>query len=166
VPALRSFVENGGTVIAIGQATRMASLLGAPIERVAFEADPQGHEGVSIPGSLLRVHVDNRSPLGFGFEPQVDVFFDNSPVFRISGANATAVASYDGSALRSGWARGQQRLAGTAAVIDAPVGKGRVLILGPHVAFRGQSQATFKFLFNAIYYSRAERLDVRAASTR
>src|SRR5690348_17477505 len=46
------------------------------------------------------------------------------------------------SALRSGWARGQQHLSGGAAVIDAPVGRGRVLALGPHVAFRGQSQAT------------------------
>jgi hypothetical protein len=77
-------------------------------------------------------------------------------VFRLLGTSATAVARYDASALRSGWARGQQHLSGGAAVIDAPVGRGRVLAFGPHVAFRGQSHATFKFLFNAIYYSRAE----------
>ena len=165
VPALRSFVDKGGTIIAIGQAARMATMLGAPVERVAFEEDTREHEGVSIPGSVLRVHVDNRSPLGFGFEPEVDVFFDNSPVFRVTNASATAVASYDGSALRSGWARGQQRLAGAAAVIDAPVGRGRVLVFGPHVAFRAQSHATFKFLFNAIYYSKAER-QAAAANTR
>ena len=166
VPALRSFVEKGGTVVAIGQAARMASMLGAPVERVAVEEDSRDHEGMSIPGSVLRVHVDNTSPLGFGFEPEVDVFFDNSPVFRVTDASATAVASYDGSALRSGWARGQQRLAGAAAVIDAPVGRGRVLVFGPHVAFRAQSHATFKFLFNAIYYSKAERQGAAAASTR
>jgi hypothetical protein len=165
VPALRRFVEKGGTVVTIGQAARMASMLGAPVERVVFD-DASQLSGVSIPGSVLRVHVDNTSPIGFGFEPQVDVFFDNSPVFRVTSATASAVATYDGSALRSGWARGQQRLAGAAAVIDAPVGRGRVLVFGPHVAFRGQSHATFKFLFNAIYYSKAERLEAVAASTR
>jgi hypothetical protein len=50
-------------------------------------------------------------------------------------------------------------------VIDAPVGRGRVLVFGPHVAFRGQSHATFKFLFNAIYYSKAEPQDGGAANT-
>jgi len=166
VPALRRFVEKGGTIVAIGQAARMASSLGAPVERVAVEDDTRDLEGVSIPGSVLRVHVDNTSPLGFGFEPEVDVFFDNSPVFRVTDGTATAVARYDASALRSGWARGQQRLAGGAAVIDAPVGRGRVVVFGPLVAFRAQSHATFKFLFNAIYYSKAEPQDAGGASTR
>lgn len=157
VPPLRRFVEGGGTIIAIGQAARLASSLGAPVQRVAFDGSGRdGDGGVSIPGSVLRVHVDNTSPLGFGFEPEVDVFFNNSPVFRVLDSSATAVASYDASALRSGWARGQQHLSGGAAVIDAPVGRGRVLAFGPQVGFRAQSHATFKFLFNAIYYSRAE----------
>ena len=162
VPALRRFVEGGGTIITIGQAAKLARTLGAPIERVAFDAaDPGDDGGVSIPGSVLRVQVDNTSPLGFGFEPEVDVFFDNSPVFRVLDSSATTVARYGDSALRSGWARGQQHLSGGAAVIDAPVGRGRVLAFGPHVAFRGQSQATFKFLFNAIYYSTAGRPEGR-----
>jgi hypothetical protein len=156
VPALRRFVEGGGTIITIGQAGRLARSLGAPVERVAFDAVGRVDDrGVSIPGSVLKVLVDNTSPLGFGFEAEVDVFFDNSPVFRVLDPSATTVARYGDSALRSGWARGQQHLSGGAAVIDAPVGRGRVLALGPHVAFRGQSQATFKFLFNAIYYSKA-----------
>ena len=157
VPALRRFVEGGGTIITIGQAARLANSLGAPVQRVSFDGSGRdGDGGVSIPGSVLRVHVDNTSPLGFGFEPEVDVFFDNSPVFRVLDSSATAVARFDASALRSGWARGQQHLSGGAAVIDAPVGRGRVLAFGPQVAFRAQSHATFKFLFNAIYYSRAE----------
>ena len=93
VPALRRFVEGGGTVIAIGQAAKLASSLGAPVERIAFDGAGRGADGgVSIPGSVLRVHVDNTSPLGFGFEPEVDVFFDNSPVFRLLDTSATVVA--------------------------------------------------------------------------
>jgi hypothetical protein len=41
------------------------------------------------------------------------------------------------------------------AVIDAPLGRGRVLLFGPEINFRAQSHGTFKFLFNAIYYGKA-----------
>ncbi len=63
------------------------------------------------------------------------------------------MARFVGAPLRSGWARGQEQLAGGVAVVDAPVGRGRVLVFGPQIAFRAQSHATFKFLFNAIFYS-------------
>ena len=156
VPAVRQFVEAGGTVILIGQASRMASALGAAVETVAFEG------ALSVPGSVMQVHVDNSSPLGFGVEREVDVFFDNGPAFRQTDKTAFVVAWFGDSPLRSGWARGQQRLAGRAAAIDAPVGRGRVLAFGPHVTFRAQSHATFKFLFNAIHYAKAEPHDSAA----
>ena len=154
VPALRRFLADGGTVILIGQASRLASALGAGVERVAGDADGRG--GVSIPGSILRAHVDTGAPLGFGLQPEVDVIFNNSPVFRLADTTASVVAWFGDSPLRSGWARGQEHLAGRAAAIDAPVGRGRVVVLGPQIAFRAQSHATFKFLFNAIHYAKAE----------
>ena len=58
--------------------------------------------------------------------------------------------------LRSGWAWGQKYLENGVAVVDAKLGRGRVLIFGPEITFRAQSHATFKFLFNAIYYAKAE----------
>jgi hypothetical protein len=41
------------------------------------------------------------------------------------------------------------------AAVDAELGRGRVLLFGPEIAFRAQSHGTFKFLFNAIYYGKA-----------
>jgi hypothetical protein len=35
------------------------------------------------------------------------------------------------------------------------MGEGKVMILGPEVAFRGQPHATFKLLFNGLYYGNA-----------
>ncbi len=154
LPALRRFLETGGTIVAMGQAARIAGALGAAVETVAAEDDGRG--SLSVPGSVLRMHVNNASPLGFGLEREVDTFFDNGPVFRVTGDNASVVAWFGAAPLRSGWARGEHHLAGRAAAIDAPVGPGRVLIFGPQVAFRAQSHATFKFLFNAIHYSTAE----------
>ena len=146
VPALRAFVEHGGTLIVIGRAARIAASLGVPAEQVSY----------NIPGSILQVQVDNTTPIGFGFEPTVDMFFDNSPVFRLAGGGATPVARFGGASLRSGWAQGQEDLAGAFAAVDAPFGRGRVITFGPQIAFRAQSHATFKFLFNAIYYAQAE----------
>ena len=34
---------------------------------------------------------------------------------------------------------------------EAKVGAGKVVLLGPEVAFRGQPHGTFKLLFNALY---------------
>jgi hypothetical protein len=66
------------------------------------------------------------------------------------------VAWYDTETpLRSGWAWGQASLKGSAAVVDAPLGSGRVLLFGPEITFRAQSHGTFKFLFNGIYYGSA-----------
>ena len=148
VPALRSFAENGGTVIAIGQAGRIAASLGVHAEATSYD----------IPGSILRTEVDNTTPIGFGFERNVDVFFDNSPIFRLSGS-VIPVARFEAASLRSGWARGQEQLAGALAAADVPLGRGRIIVFGPQIAFRAQSHATFKFLFNAIYYARAEPHD-------
>jgi len=109
-----------------------------------------------VPGSIVRVSVDNTIPVGYGFETEADVFFNDSPVFALEpSAAARGVRSVawfaSESPLRSGWAWGQSALKGTTAVVDAPLGLGRVLLFGPEITFRGQSHGTFKFLFNGIY---------------
>jgi hypothetical protein len=163
LPRLKDFVDAGGTVLTIGQSSEIAERLGAPITDGLTRARADGSveeltaADFYIPGSILRARVDNTSPLGFGFEPQVDVFFDHSPSFRLTrGADADRVAWYDSTTpLRSGWAWGQRYLDGTAAVVDAPIGHGRVLVFGPEITYRAQSHGTFKFLFNGLYYGAA-----------
>jgi hypothetical protein len=166
VPQLKAFVENGGTLIAIGDSTIVAESLGVDVASALVEKAADGsvrplpRDMFSIPGSLLRMSVDNSAPLGYGFEREVDVVFDSSPAFRIeagAAGNARPVAWFAGATpLRSGWALGQQHLNGAAAVVEARVGQGRVLLFGPEITFRAQSHGTFKFLFNGIHYSRAE----------
>jgi hypothetical protein len=105
--------------------------------------------------------VDNTSPLGFGLDPEVDVFFDNSPVMELA-PNASLrgirpVAWFANTQpLRSGWAWGQHYLQGGTAIVEAAVGKGKVFLLGPEITFRAQPHGTFKFLFNSIYYGTAQ----------
>jgi hypothetical protein len=160
VPQLKRFVEAGGTVVAVGSSTGLGELLGVPVTNQLTEIDrgaerPLPPDKFYIPGSLLQVRLDNTDPLAFGMPDQVDVVFDNSPVFRMdpdaAQRHATAVAWFAGpNVLQSGWAWGQQYLDGGAAAVDASVGQGRVILLGPKVTFRGQPHATFKLLFNGV----------------
>jgi len=63
-----------------------------------------------------------------------------------------AVAWIDSPApLKSGWAWGQQYLDQAVEIIEAPLGKGHVVLFGPEIAWRAQPHGTFKFLFNGIY---------------
>jgi len=165
VPRLKQFVEAGGTLILIGGAAPIAERLGIGVSDALVETRADGSQAPLsrdkhyVPGSIMRVAVDNTVPLGYGFEREVDVFFDASPVFRLeTGTASRRVAWYPSAApMRSGWALGQRYLNGGAAVIDAPLGRGRVLVFGPEITYRAQSHGTFKFLFNGILYSRAVR---------
>jgi hypothetical protein len=175
LPQIKTFVEAGGTLIAVGESTAIASELGVPVSSALVETRSEGvrpltSERYYVPGSVLRVSIDNTTPLGYGFEHHVDVFFDNSPVFRIDGkgsSSPTRVAWFStASPLRSGWAWGQKYLENGVVVADAKLGRGRVLIFGPEITFRAQSHATFKFLFNAIYYAKAELAVIGGRSSR
>jgi Zinc carboxypeptidase len=163
VPALKKFLEDGGTILAVGRSSmNLAELMELPVDNHLIERSPDGTsrplpaEKFYVPGSVLRVTVDNSSLVAHGITNPLDVFFDNSPVFQLEPRAALQgirpVAWFDSPApLRSGWAYGQGYLQGGSAVVDAPVGKGRLLLFGPEITFRAQPHGTFKFLFNGIY---------------
>jgi hypothetical protein len=162
VPELKKFVENGGTILTIGSSTVLGYHLGLPIkdalvERVAGGVErPLPREKYYVPGSLLEARFDNTNPLAYGMEDKAIVFYDESPAFRLGPEAALKgvkpVAWYGSSTpLRSGWAWGQQYLDQAVSIIDAPVGKGRLVLFGNEVNWRGQPHGTFRLLFNGIY---------------
>ena len=115
-----------------------------------------------VPGSVLRASVDTTHPLAHGLPPEVDMFFDNSPVFSLTPqaprAGVRAIAWFpNATPLRSGWAWGQHYLEGGIAAADVPVGRGHVYLFGPEIAFRAQPHGTFKLLFNGLYLAVAEQ---------
>jgi hypothetical protein len=161
VPQLKTFLDSGGTILAIGNSTGLAELLGLPLANhlVTKDGDGKEHpltrEKFYVPASVLRVRVDLAQPLAWGLGEQVDVMFSESPTFRLpDGADKkglTRVAWFDSkTSLRSGWAWGEEHLEGGVAIVDAKVGKGRLVLFGPQILFRGQPHGTFKFLFNGI----------------
>ena len=171
VPKLREFLEAGGTILTIGSSTGLAYNTGVPLANALMERTQDGaerplpREKYYIPGSVLQVRVDTTNPLAYGLSDRIDVFFDNSPVFRLRPEAALKsvrpVAWFENDKpLRSGWAFGQKYLQDGVAVVDARIGKGRLFMFGPEITFRGQPHGTFKFLFNGIYYGGAESVSL------
>jgi len=172
IPALKKFVELGGTLVAIGSSVNAAAAdFGLPVKSYLTEMGPDGVERnlpadkFYIPGSLLRMNVDNTNPLAYGMPRQVDVFFDNSPVFKLQPTvemqHTSPVGWFSGKVLDSGWAWGQQYLDGGTAVAESAVGEGKVVLLGPEVNFRDQPHGTYKLLFNSLYYGNATDAPLR-----
>jgi hypothetical protein len=172
MPALKRFVESGGSVVTIGSSTSIAEVFGIPVKNYLVEKGPDGRdralpgEKFYIPGSLLKTRIDNNNPLAYGMPETVDVFYDNSPVFRMEPSAAlkktNAVGWFQGAdVLDSGWAWGQQYLDGGTAVAEATVGEGKVVLLGPEVNFRDQPHGTYKLLFNGLYYGSAKAEELK-----
>ena len=161
VPRLREFLEEGGTIVAMGHSTDLAEKLGIPVgDHLIPEGGdrPLSQADYYVPGSVLQVAVDNAHPLAHGIGPRVDVMFDNSPVMTFeAGSGLRSVAWFDRpDPLRSGWAWGQEYLEGGVVVAAGQVGDGQLFLFGPEVTFRAQPHGTFKFLFNALALSTAE----------
>ncbi len=173
VPKLREFMEAGGSVVTIGSSTSLGYHLGLPIENALLGENgrPLPSTQYYVPGSVLRVKIDNRAPSAWGMGEYADVMFDNSPVFKFkAGAEAaglTKVAWFDtDKPLRSGWAWGQEKLKDGITMAEAKVGKGKLYLFGPEVLFRGQPHGTFKLVFNAIVNGSGLGEGVKALSPR
>ncbi|MDR0866234.1 MAG: hypothetical protein LBO74_15075 [Candidatus Symbiothrix sp.] len=172
IPQLRSFVEEGGVLVAIGSSTDLGYHLGLPVENALTEIDSDGsvkrlsREKFYLPGSVLRVKVDNTVPVAYGIPEDLDLIYSNNPAFRLlpeakrQGVNSVAWFP-NAEPLRSGWAWGQHYLDGGSVVVEAPVGKGKVFLFTPEITFRGQPHASFKFLFNSIYYAGATPVQLK-----
>jgi hypothetical protein len=153
--ALKAFVEVGGTLVALDSASMWPiQQFKLPVKNVL-----EGQDTASFyaPGSIVKTAVDTTHPIAYGSEPESIAWFEQSPAFEISG-NARSIIRYpaSGPVLLSGWLLGGEKLNGKSAVVEVPLGKGRVILFGFRPQYRAQTWATFKLLFNSLYYATAE----------
>lgn len=164
IPQIKQFLELGGRVITIGNATSLAYLLELPIQNALTirsatgEPKPLSPNDYFIPGSILNAIIDINQPENRGMEKTADMVFNQSNVFRL---NPDAVSRGlrplawfgDGNPLKSGWAWGQGYLKEGVIAFAMPVGKGKFYACSTQITFRAQSHGTFRMLFNQLYQS-------------
>ncbi len=162
VNALKEFVENGGKLIVLDSACDFAiEQFGLPVENVLKNVKVNDFY---CPGSLLEIIVDNSEPIAYGMPTKAAAVFSNSPALRpYYWKNRTSVAAYypDYNSLLSGWITGEERIRGLSAVLEIPMGKGRIVLIGFRVQNRAQTEGTYKLLFNAIQLSQTEEVVIK-----
>jgi hypothetical protein len=174
---LYDFVIQGGTLVAMDRAAELPlATFGLAIRNVTASARDTDFY---IPGSILRIVVDPTHPVAYGMPADAAAFFVNSPAFAVgrrSGefqdvpaadpplpANLHIVARYpESNLLMSGWMLGERVIAGRAAVIEAAVEKGHLVLLGFRSEHRGQTHGTYKLLFNSLWLATSEPLSRRS----
>ncbi len=152
VQALRDFVTDGGTLVALNTASRFAiqSLL-LPVRNV-LETVPD--EDFYAPGSIFRLELDAAHPISKGVPPQTIAWFEGGPAFDVLDSSLVRVIGRyptdPEKVLLSGWVLHPERIAGRAALLEVRQGQGRVVLFGFRPQYRGQSLATFPLLFNSL----------------
>ena len=162
VENLKKFVDNGGKLICFDDSCSMIiKRFGLPIKNVL--------EGVRRnefynPGSIVKLAVDTKHPLGAGLLEETPGYFSTSSAFEVQSAdlspserdesrtlNVTIAARYGAKdALMSGWMLGEKYINGKTALAEASYGKGKIVLFAFRPQHRGQTYGTFPFIFNAL----------------
>jgi hypothetical protein len=153
VAAIKDFVQKGGMLVTLGGATDFAiTKLGLPVRNVVAGLSPKEF---FVPGSTLRVKIDNTNPLAFGMPSEGLVLFHYSPAFDVvatdfNDRNDIVVRYADRNVERSGWVNGEKYIAGKTAMASVGLGQGKVVLIGFRTQNRAQTHGTYKLLFNAL----------------
>jgi len=150
--ALRQFVLDGGTLVALNEASRFAvQALLLPVRNV-LEAVTD--EDFYAPGSIFRLELDTTHAIARGRPRETAAWFQGGPAFDVLDSTVTRVIGRwpDDPArlLLSGWVLHPERVAGKAALLEVRLGAGRVLLFGFRPQYRGQSIVTYPLLFNSL----------------
>ncbi len=154
VGQLKTFVEQGGTLVALRSACRLViDNFDIPVfEELAGVSD----KGFFCPGSLLKLEVDNKQPIGFGMPARAAAFVSGVVALgtrlpSAAGPGRRVVARYGPEKiLLSGWILGDKLIEGKPAVVEVNMGRGNIVLCGFGVQNRAQAWGTFKLLFNGL----------------
>jgi hypothetical protein len=157
---LQEFVEQGGVLVALDSATELPlQLFPIGVRGVLRESSPNDPSGWYCPGSLLRITLNTAHPLAAGSPKDLIATSTGGQAFDINiasefnnGEHAVAAVAWYAKKdlLASGWLSGERLAAGKAAVVEARLGQGRVILFGFRPQFRGQSFGTLPLFLNAV----------------
>jgi Zinc carboxypeptidase len=116
-----------------------------------------------IPGTVLRVNLDNTHPLGFGLPEQMAILDRTSPILELTAKGENPAYFPKENSKLSGFIspENEKRLGLTAYMLRERIGSGHVVLFAENPAFRGHWDATSRLLVNAIFFGNVVDPNVR-----
>ncbi len=172
VTALEQFVRKGGTLITLGSGSRLVTDFGL-LSGVSAKSAPD----LVCPGTLVSGWVrQENNPVVYGIDEYPALYQSTMTLFEVGKFMRSRVVMQFGTELPkdvmndmtdeerqahkdrqkdhnlriSGLLKGGKVLDGTAAIVDSPLGKGRVVLFAFNPLYRWMSQASFPMVFNAL----------------
>lgn len=153
VEALKVFVDQGGTLVTLGEASEFAiEAFKLGVRNIVENLDSKEF---LCPGSTVKVNIDNTHPLAYGMPSEGLVLYRSSPVFAIASSQGsekyeTVVRYQERDLLQSGWLIGEEHLSNMPAMVKVKHGNGQIILIGFRTQHRCQTHGTFKLLFNVL----------------
>jgi len=147
----QKFVEQGGVLITLGEASAFPAEYGITRTLEAGRTTPQFY----APGPIINADILRpASPVFYGYtDKTMPVRWANGPLLTVPRTDRQQILMQfpggDNNVL-SGLMRGATEIRNRPAIVNVPVGKGRVLLFATNPCYRWQNFGEFRLLFNAI----------------
>jgi hypothetical protein len=154
VVEIRKFVEAGGVLVTLGSASAFPAEFGITRRVEASRTSPAFY----APGPIVQAEiVRTASPIFYGYtEKTIPVRWANGPLLQVPERDREQqiLMRFPGgdASVLSGLMRGANEIRGRPAVLDVPVGDGRVVMFATNPCYRWQNFGEFNMLFNAVMH--------------
>ncbi|MGH9847230.1 MAG: M14 family zinc carboxypeptidase, partial [Blastocatellia bacterium] len=163
VAEFEKFIAAGGLVVTLGQASFFPAEFGLTRTIDAGRPSPQFY----APGPIVEAEIlKPRHPIFYGYtKPMVAVRYANGPLLSVPERDreAQVLMRFPGAEknVLSGLMRGVAETRNRPAIVDVPVGRGRVILFATNPCYRWQNHAEFGMMFNTILHYN----DIKPAAT-
>jgi hypothetical protein len=148
----QKFLDAGGVVMTLGNASAFPADFG-----LARDVDASRTSGnFYAPRPIVEAEILRpEHPLFYGYtETTIPVKYTNGPLLEVpdEDEDEQILMKYVGGddAVLSGLMRGAAQIEDRAAIVDVPVGRGRLLLFSTNPVYRWQNHGEFNMLFNAL----------------
>jgi len=154
VVELQKFVDNGGLMITLGTASSFPADFGITRKIEASRTSTAFY----APGPIVQAEITRPvHPIFYGYtDKTIPVRWANGPLLTVPAADreSQVLMRFPGGdqAVLSGLMRGANEIRTRPAILDVPVGQGRVLMFATNPIYRWQNFGEFNMIFNAVMH--------------
>lgn len=152
VAEFEKFINNGGLLVTLGSASFFPAEFGLTRNIDAGRTSPQFY----APGPIVEAEITQPAhPILYGYSQKtLPVRYANGPLFQVPERDRSnqVLMRFPGTdkSVLSGLMKGVTETRNRPAVVDVPVGRGRVLLFSTNPCYRWQNFGEFNMLFNAL----------------